>query len=477
MKRTQFYNQNTKALRQLRFLSATLNQKAKQSQTNKDTLDTLKHKIGSLIHLLKSRVRYKMIRKVMGPAFVLFGLLGSQTAQAQNFSEPQELPKIPYDGVTIPQLIDTDNDGDLDILGLTFDYANDQLAIAFIENTGTAEEMDIDSIRLDFVNIDLQNLDIRSLTYAPGDIDNDGDIDFITVGYDYSSYEQTLVLYFENMGDFNFPQVDTLSIIEFDTENPLTFNNITSDLVDFDNDGDLDVLSIGVDIRKYLTNNYEYFGSVFFYENTGTADSISLINPVILDDFPCQPLEGLAFFDLADLDNDGDLDILQATYDYDTESTIELYYENNDGIFSTPLDLGIFPDDGQVTIPVTGDLDGDGDIDILYEAYFGSYITTTNFYWAENLGITSTRDFIDFDGQVTLQSNLVTTDLVLDVNLDKLTTLDMSIINPAGQQMYGDTRDIHSAQIQIDIQDLASGLYYIKVSADNRIESLSFYKN
>ena len=279
------------------------------------------------------------------------------------------------------------------------------------------------------------------------------------------------------MGDFNFPQVDTLSIIEFDTENPLTFNNITSDLVDFDNDGDLDVLSIGVDIRKYLTNNYEYFGSVIFYENTGTADSISLINPVILDDFPCQPLEGLAFFDLADLDNDGDLDILQATYDYDTESTIELYYENNDGIFSTPLDLGIFPDDGQVTIPVTGDLDGDGDIDILYEAYFGSYITTTNFYWAENLGITSTRDFIDFDGQVTLQSNLVTTDLVLDVNLDKLTTLDMSIINPAGQQMYGDTRDIHSAQIQIDIQDLASGLYYIKVSADNRIESLTFYKN
>ncbi len=478
MKKPIFYSQNSKSLRKLRFLSTTLDKKIKSGQTNQATLIRLKKRIVTILNQLKSRVRQAAIRKVMGPAFVLFGLMGSQVAQAQNFSEPRVLPKINFDAVTLPKLYDLDNDGDLDILGLTYDYQNSQLVIPFVENVGTAQEMDISSINLDTIRLNFID-DFTSFSYSPGDLDNDGDVDFITVGYDENNDSGDIVLFYENMGDLDFPSVDTLSISELNPD-LITIGNINAELADFDNDGDLDLLSFGLDYQASLQG--EYSGCLVFYENVGSVDSFNIIDPVLVDNFPCQPLAdseildaGIILFDLADFDNDGDLDVLQANYDDASNSTIEFYYENNGGVFSDPVDLGIFPDDDGVYLHTVGDLDGDGDIDILYDTYTGN--TTTNYYWVENLQVTSTRDFETFNGQISLQTNLANAEVVLNVALDKLASLDISIFNAAGQVMYRDTRDILKEQVEIDIQDLAPGLYHLNVSSDNKIETLKFYKS
>jgi len=221
MKKPIFYSQNSKSLRKLRFLSTTLDKKIKSGQTNQATLIRLKKRIVTILNQLKSRVRQAAIRKVMGPAFVLFGLMGSQVAQAQN---------------------------------------------SFVENVGTAQEMDISSINLDTIRLNFID-DFTSFSYSPGDLDNDGDVDFITVGYDENNDSGDIVLFYENMGDLDFPSVDTLSISELNPD-LITIGNINAELADFDNDGDLDLLSFGLDYQASLQG--EYSGCLVFYENVGS---------------------------------------------------------------------------------------------------------------------------------------------------------------------------------------------------------------
>ncbi len=219
------------------------------------------------------------------------------------------------------------------------------------------------------------NAPVRSW-FRFADIDNDGADDLFTAG------AVSEVLLYRNTGTTAAPlfpaQPDTLR--RGDTT-IFTQQETVPSLVDIDGDGDLDLFSGNIE------------GSISFYRNIGTPsahrftfatgkfEDILVISaggmPERPDD-PAQPLarHGASVLDFADLDRDGDLDILFGDF-----FTDKLLLFHNTGTASVPsfgmnrLDTAFHPTGDVVTStgfnqPVSGDIDGDGDIDVLVSALY-----------------------------------------------------------------------------------------------------------
>jgi len=135
-----------------------------------------------------------------------------------------------------------------------------------------------------------------------GDIDNDGDYDLINTLANYygGSWE-----FIENVGTstnptFSTPQGNVMNL-------PSTYGLVLPTLVDFDGDGDLDMI---FGQESYPAGEFRYC------ENTGTASSAQFATPTINN----YGLNGSMFYspptlELADLDGEGDLDVLAGSYE------------------------------------------------------------------------------------------------------------------------------------------------------------------
>ncbi|WP_144017336.1 FG-GAP-like repeat-containing protein [Ekhidna lutea] len=152
-----------------------------------------------------------------------------------------------------------------------------------------------------FVAVNDENIGMDRGNLEFGDYDNDGDLDLLGMGV--ASYEEGLVQtrLFRNDGN------DVFTPIEF-TDN---LYNGDAKFVDVDIDGDLDVsifgqTAFGELVAKLLIND----GGVFYeaYEFT------TLYLPAT---------------EWGDFDNDGDQDLLASGYDFDAESDGVYIYENN----------------------------------------------------------------------------------------------------------------------------------------------------
>jgi len=194
-----------------------------------------------------------------------------------------------------------------------------------------------------------------TLSYAGGlvaaDFDDDGDFDLLLGGY-YGQFN-----YYENTGTAAAPVFDTALV------NPFALNSAVNvaflDAADIDDDGDIDLL-VG-----------QYYGSIAYYENLGTASSPLFAAPS-LSPFGIAHRSELFLPNFVDLDDDGDYDIMAGLADS------LVYFENigdetnpsygplqNDpfgAVFGTSLYFGH---------PTTADLDGDGDFDLLLSSYYG----------------------------------------------------------------------------------------------------------
>ena len=104
----------------------------------------------------------------------------------------------------------------------------------------------------------------------------------------------------------------------------------------------------------------------------------------------------------ADLDGDGDLDLLSASRVNDTVA----YYENLGGGSFGPTVAISTATDGAVSV-FAADLDGDGDLDVLAASFFDHTIS-----WFENLGAGS------FGGRQTLSANALGANSVYAADLD-----------------------------------------------------------
>lgn len=203
------------------------------------------------------------------------------------------------------------------------------------------------------------------------DIDDDGDLDLFTPG-EYGTFE-----FYENTGTATAPAFaavvqNPFGLVSFGDGDPAIA------AADMDNDGDIDIL-----VGYYNYDFYAPAGQIKYFENTGTASAPAFAAPVV-NPFGLTNTTYASYLTVADLDNDGDIDILTAEYGGN------LIYFANTGTASAPAfaaqvvnPFGIVPFSGPYNyfnIPDFGDLDGDGDYDLITGEVYGSF----NYY--ENTG-------------------------------------------------------------------------------------------
>ena len=277
-------------------------------------------------------------------ASLLLTVITNVTAQPwdQNNAifNPSGIPSLPF---SQPRFADLDGDGDMDmIIGST------DASPFYMENTGTAISPAFTPGADIFSGI--SSLDAEMGVFF--DMDSDGDLDFITGGFNGLSL-------FENIGTATVPEFQKVNGF-FD--NLQAGMNHVPDLADIDNDNDPDLL-VGLSesgVVKIYTNNGSPSSAQFNESN------VEIIGDVGLYAYP-------VFYDL---DSDGDQDILAGRDEHGF-----VYYQNtgnpSNALWET--NNAVFEGMGNQTYwnsPDLVDLNGDSKPDLV----FGSAAGPLNYY-------------------------------------------------------------------------------------------------
>ena len=189
--------------------------------------------------------------------------------------------------------VDCDLDGDTDVFVL-----NDVGENFFFQNDGTGKFKETGVINGTAYNI--YGDENASMGVDCGDYDNDGRLDFFM-----TSYQSELPVLYRNIGNGFFEDVTLLTGAG---EGTLSYVNWGNGLIDFDNDGDLDVFIANghtednIDLRDAST---AYRAPNTLLMNTGDGRFVEVSQTCGDGLLPVHSSRGAAF---DDLDNDGDVD-------------------------------------------------------------------------------------------------------------------------------------------------------------------------
>ena len=327
-----------------------------------------------------------------------------------------------------PTFVDMDGDGDTDLyVGGYYDFSTSYLQLQYFENIGTKTapvyERKTNSLT-NSVN-DINYSYIAPISFA--DLDKDGDLDAFIGIYDeiiYFRNDNGVFTSQNNQPNQSGPWIPNAAnpgsslgnpFDEINQNLPDYYNDaLTPTFADLDNDGDLDV-TLGYNLYNNYGNNYD-LRVLFYYENKG-------LGVLELKEGIESPVDGIdlgndANSSFADIDQDGDLDILTSGggnysyFDYGCECyvtkpfTNTKLFINTGGAFSEVTDplLNPFADlqiKGGAKLKVSDvDSDGDADLVVAYNDYsFGpiggvQYFENVDGTYVERIGTDNPFDFI-----------------------------------------------------------------------------------
>lgn len=308
--------------------------------------------------------------------------------------------------VSLPGFSDIDNDGDMDILtfsstGLKIEYHRnicvdnslnpDSLAYVLDEYTWGDIAENSCAVTLNQFAIPKKDGGISPLHSGSClmcfDNDGDGDKDLIIGDISCSTIE-----YCNNAGTISNAHIDDTTKLfpSYPSKNSTTvikMNNFPCTYhLDVDNDGKKDLLASPNVLGS------ENFTSSWYYKNISGSAAVNFqfVKKNFLQDEMIEMGEG-AYPVLFDVDNDGLLDLIVGNTGYyivNTNKTKMAYYRNT-GTLTQPSFSLVTRDynDFSITaptntlntlIPTFGDIDGDGDNDMIVADYYGKI------HWAEN---------------------------------------------------------------------------------------------
>ena len=239
---------------------------------------------------------------------------------------------------------DVDADGDLDLLVagyfvVYFESVEERLTL--YRNDG---QLDATTWALTPVPVDATGLYFHSADLAWGDYDNDGDPDVVVAAYGEAA------LYRNDAGTLVRTGTVLPATLEDNGFSTMDLHSVT--WVDFDNDGDLDLLlpsiewSQGPEPARLLRNDGAGEGDAWTFTDVSA---------------PLPPAAN-AVSAWADMEGDGDLDLLLGNVSPYGDNFLETW--RNEAGTLQPADSGLaFVRYGTAD---WGDVDGDGDLDIVY---------------------------------------------------------------------------------------------------------------
>lgn len=301
------------------------------------------------------------------------------TLAADELMQTNGIDPVTNEDTSIPALVDIDGDGDLDFLHGQADRGH----ITFFRNDGVSGGLP----QLTLITVDFEGIEVfeesptceepvsggrgslhgaNALAFV--DLDDDSDFELF-----WGDFFARSLYFFNNTGSAADPEYALISEV-FPLDEPLTSGGYnTSFFGDVDEDGDADLV-IGI-LGGLCSSIENKFDNLYFYENAGTPsdEQYTLRSERLIEGVD---LGERAVPVLADVDGDGDLDMVIGNDPLGLLGSQLAYYENKGNAsgasfrLTDPDWLSLVYDFGAYA-PVFADMDGDDDLDLIVGGFNG----------------------------------------------------------------------------------------------------------
>jgi hypothetical protein len=382
------------------------------------------------------------LKKILAAAAIFIGF--PLASQSQSFAPPQLNPfGLMPDSATLasPVFADIDHDNDLDLFS-----GNYGGAMQFYENTGTVTAPQFALSQQNPFGIIIPPGDYHIAFPAFADIDGDGDLDLFIGDIAYERKYDANFQFYENTG------TDAAPAFAAPQQNPFgltpAYIFAMPRFADIDNDGDMDLFA------------GEGYGNMKFYENTGN-ETLASFAPPVQNPFGITPANVMGSPVFTDTDHDGDLDLYVGEYAGNMK-----YYENTGTVtepsFAPPVTnpFGLVPTN-YYNFPAFADLDNDGDEDLLVGEYYGSfqYFQNTEI----NIGIPENLQEAIFY----LYPNPATDGVFITLKDDILSYTWKVIITDLGGRIV-ESGTLSTQKMRLNIDGLSPGIYFVRLVRDEK---------